>query len=81
MAALTVQEGLVKSKMKGGVYSRPLPLMGLFLLEHPVYCSDKFVRTTVPTNLSEQYTFPQICRNSILGVPIENKHVKGGGRL
>ena len=51
---------------------------------------------TVPTNLWEQpignhhleflqslweQLFPQICRNSILGVPIENKHVKGGGLL
>ena len=34
----------------------------------------------VPTNLSEQL-FPQICRNRLLGVPIENKCVKGGGLL
>ena len=50
----------------------------------------KLVGTAVPTNLREQrlfpqslseQLFPQICRNRLLGVPIENKCVKGGGLL
>ena len=35
VAALRVQGELVKNKMKGGVYSRPPPLMGLFSIGTP----------------------------------------------
>ena len=56
MAALTVQGGLVKNKMKGGVYNKP-PIMNrvFFLLENLVYCPNKFVGTAVPTNFSELF--------------------------
>ena len=37
-------------------------------------------RALFPQTLWEQL-FPQICQNSILGVPIENQCVKGGGLL
>ena len=49
-------------------------------------CSHKACRNSLweqrlfPQSLSEQL-FPQICRNRLLGVPIENKCVKGGGLL
>ena len=38
----------------------------------------------LPQSLSEQpvgIALPQICRNKLLGVPIENQCVKGGGLL
>ena len=38
VAALTVQAGLVKNKMKGGVYSRPPPLTCFFSNVMPLYC-------------------------------------------
>ena len=43
-----------------------LPYRIDFLLEHQVYCSDKFVGTAVPIMFVGTALFPQICRNSIL---------------
>ena len=60
MAALTVQGGLVKNKMKGGVYSRPPPLTCFFSIGTP-----SILFRQICWNLWEQL-FPQICRNSIL---------------
>ena len=61
MAALTVQGGLVKNKMKGGVYIRPPPLTCFFFYWNSKYTVPtnllEFAGTAVPTNLSEQYTF------------------------
>ena len=70
MAALTVQGGLVKNKMKGGVYnkppySRPPPLTCFFLFERHYLQIKSYLEVLF----------------SIPGVPIENKTVKGGGLL
>ena len=58
VAALTVQGGLVRNKMKVGVYNKPRVF---FFYWNTKYTGPtnmwEFVGTAVPTNLSEQYTF------------------------